>query len=137
LSKCISHTRSFSYTIRNSINQAELSWQIVTFLSDFYQKHRLLRVSNFFVVALLKVLSHTNNISLVFKGHGHRVNIEHYISDEISSLVAPVCYDWFVTKLESDNLFETMLVSLALISKFLNSLEASFCRHEFKDRVHD
>lgn len=61
----------------------------------------------------------------MFESHGHRINIEHYISDEVSSLIAPVCDNWFVTKFQSDNLLKPMLIALTLISKLLNPLEAA------------
>ena len=73
----------------------------------------------------------------MLKGHAHRVYIEHNITDEVGPLVAPVGDDGLVAKLKSSNLFEAVLISLALISQLHDSLETSFSGHELKNGVHN
>lgn len=133
LSKSVSHAWSLSDTVRHTIDQAELSWQVVTLLCDLHKEHGLLDLSDSLVVALLKVLSHRNDISLVLKGHSHRVYIEHNISDEVGSLVAPVCDDRLVTELKSSYLLPTVLVALAIVFYFEKSLETTFSGHKLEN----
>ena len=52
LSECFSHTWSLSDAIRHTIKKAEFSWKVVAFLSNLYEEHWLLNLSDFLVVAL-------------------------------------------------------------------------------------
>ena len=72
----------------------------------------------------------------MLKGHSHRVYIEHNISDEVGSLVAPVCDDRLVTELKSSYLLPTVLVALAIVFYFEKSLETTFSGHKLENWVH-
>ena len=69
----------------------------------------------------------------MLKGHSHRVYIEHNISDEVGSLVAPVCDDRLVTELKSSYLLPTVLVALAIVFYFEKSLETTFSGHKLEN----
>ncbi len=73
----------------------------------------------------------------MIEGHCHGIYIEHYICDEVGSLVAPVCNNWLITKLEACNLFKAMLIALALFSDLHDPLQTSFRWHKLEDRVHN
>ena len=72
----------------------------------------------------------------MLKGHGCWVYIEHNISDEVGSLVAPVCDDRLVTELKSSYLLPTVLVALAIFLYFNKSLETTFSGHKLENWVH-
>jgi hypothetical protein len=133
LSKSVTHTWTFSDTVRYTIKKTKLGRQVMTLFSHFDQEHGLVHLCDPFFVAQKEVLGDRDNFILVLKSHRGWVNIEHHICDKVGPLVAPVCNDWLLTELQACNLFKAVLITSTLIFDLHDSLKTTFSRHELKN----
>jgi hypothetical protein len=92
--KHVTHaSRVFSDTLRDTIDCAELRWDVALLAVDLHDEEGLLQVSDFHVIGLVEVLSDGHLLAIVcVEAHGDRGLLEVDIFNDVGLLVA-VCAD--------------------------------------------
>lgn len=109
----------------------------MSFVCNFDHKHGLFWLSDFLIVALKKVISHCDYLSLMFEFHSDRVHVKNNISHKVGPLVAPVSDNTLFAEFKLYHLFESVLAIWNFLFDLNNPLQTRFCGHELENGVHN
>lgn len=129
-----SHASTLANAIRNTINKTEFRRKILLLICNFDHKERLFDIANYLVVDIFEVLSNANLTTILQESHLNWICREINILNKVSSIVAPVSYYGFPTKLKLSRLLKLMLASASL-AQLVKTIITSFSRHKFKNVV--
>lgn len=132
LGQGITHTGRGFHTGWNSVHQAQLSWKIEFVLSNAALEEWLLWAAELQLVNTQEVVSDTDDLSFVVERVAHRSPVKLDFVDDVLTLVAPIRDDSLALKLLSASLLGHLDVSCP-VEDVLDPIEATLCRHKFKD----
>ena len=91
-SQAIAHSKgTVTDALRDTIDSAKLWHQVDHAVAVFYNEQRLVEVSDALLIGLRHVLSNTDFVIVKHELLLHRVGLEVNVSDDVGTLVAPVC----------------------------------------------
>jgi hypothetical protein len=99
LSKSVTHSSTFTNIVRDTVDEAEFRREEERVISSLDLEERLLGLGDFHLVLSIEIVSDGSLFTLILEGHGHWTVLEDYITDNVSSFVAPVGDDGMTTVL--------------------------------------
>lgn len=136
-SEYISHlSRVLSNCLRDSVNGAELRWDMAVLAIDLNNEEWLLQVCDFQIVVLGEVLGNTELVAVMsLKSHSHWSFSEIDILNEVGLLMTVGTNHGF--KLELVKNLGLFVSDIIRVHDFMDSLKASFVRNELVDVVYN
>lgn len=127
-------TRIFSDRLRDTVNSAELWWNMAVFSIDLDDEKWLFQVGYLHVIGLMEVLGDTHFLSIMsVKAHGDWSLLEVNVIHDVGFLVAVCANDSFELELVLDS--ADLILDLRALHDLVNALKACFVGDELVDVV--